>query len=276
MGGEGSPNFTIPPAIPPRFLSLVLLLVLLPCPSRTSRSPTGPPLLLLLDRLDTAKHSAANARLRAETQGLLSELLSAKPPPSSSVHPLYNCRTPDMFCEKEGDPDHLVPCEETAYMNECLESCRNGLKDCATTYAAVLGLKPITTHNFMRMFLSPKNITAGPDVESPPPPPPPKPLPQELRKKPPHLEEKKPIAETTEELPTDAEDVDVALSGSIKNVPDRNDRKDRKNEASMDGMLQEPSPAQVLERARKKDRVQESLARLGITSRRDENDVKQE
>jgi hypothetical protein len=235
-----------------RLLSLLLLLFLLH-PSQPTRSST-PPLLLLLDALDAAKHSAKNTRLRAETRRLLREL--ALPP--STVHPLYNCRTPDLFCEKEGDLDHLVPCEETAYMNECLESCRDTLKDCAVTYAAVSSLKPKTTaHNFMRMFLSPKNISVGPDVQSPPPPPPPKPLPQELRKQPPHVEEKKPATENTAALPTDAEDVDVP-SNSGSTAPDR--KKDPLITPATE------TPAEVLARARKKDKIEASLARLGIVA----------
>ena len=207
-----------------------------------------------------------NKELWQDTTELLELILGHSKPDlateAPSTHPLFGCRLPDMFCEKDKQPNLLIPCEETDYMNECLEMCRGSFKSCVTTWAAVSSFKPhATAHNFMRMFLMPKNITAGPDVASPPPPPAPKPLPQELHKEPPHLEEQKPVTENKEGLPMDR-DLDLSAAGNEKKVPYLDIPSQRVTSAQ--NQYTRMSPKDILLGARQLDKKRENLARLGI------------
>jgi hypothetical protein len=74
-----------------------------------------------------------------------------------------------MYCEKEDDFTKLIPCEETLYMNEQLENCRDSFVTCATTWSELQKMSPTTTaRKFLRMWKKPENSTLGPDIPSPP------------------------------------------------------------------------------------------------------------
>ena len=77
-----------------------------------------------------------------------------------------------MYCEKEDNHKVLIPCEETLYMNEQLESCRDSFIKCATSWSKLqstnAGKKYATTaRHLLREWKQPIFIKPGPDDPSP-------------------------------------------------------------------------------------------------------------
>jgi hypothetical protein len=127
-------------------------------------------------------------RLRMENQHLLQDHKDiVQLMRFNTLHPLPYCRSIDMYCEKETNHRTLIPCEETLYMNEQLEICRDAFLQCTTSWSQLQEFKPVTTaHNFLRLWKESNNVTLGPDIPSPDKPPAPKPPPHLLRASLPH------------------------------------------------------------------------------------------
>lgn len=91
--------------------------------------------------------------------------------PYHTIHPPPYCKPDTLFCEKESNHQVLIPCEETLYMNEQLELCRDSFIKCTTSYSILQSkdnFKYATTaHNFLRQWKQPKIVEHGPDIPSP-------------------------------------------------------------------------------------------------------------
>jgi hypothetical protein len=92
--------------------------------------------------------------------------------PFKTIHPIPYCKRDNMYCEKENNHKVLIPCEETLYMNEQLESCRDSFIKCATSWSKIqstnAGKKyPTTARHLRREWKQPLFIKPGPDDPSP-------------------------------------------------------------------------------------------------------------
>ena len=226
-------------------------------------------------QLTQEHHQLFNENQQLFSQFIQLQSSSTKKSASTSIklnHPLTYCNSDNLYCEKESDTTKLIPCEETLYMNEQLEMCRDSFVSCTTSwYELFTNSKIKLGHNLLREWKTTNNITAGPDIPSKLPKPiQTLPLPPLLKQKLPHTpKQPKPAQEpilVTEEKPV-VEDVssDVPIA-KINRAPAIEEQEEEEKNEPTDDLPDLPnSPELILKKAKEKDR-HERMEKMGLSS----------